>query len=528
MNLTILFLSMFAGLLQQAATKHLDVPPEENAAVATALTAVNLGVEVTNYVAEGRFAAYTVPDSSGTRHDLFLYDANPSSTQLIGTDSGGYNFFFVDELLYWIRSEVSVDLNGDGDTSDTVLQVYDTVSGMNQNSAWAVGTVRADGLIAFSLSEAGVDLNGDGDTTDLVYYLLDDEFQLLGGSYAVAGGVPFLVEGNLAAVSVWEFGQNVDLNGDGDKSDTIVHVYEPSANGFVNTGLDAVSTQIRGGRLFARVSGAFGPGLHVYDPGTQAFFDPQLATFGWPVAVQSVFAVAIREAVNPDLNGDGDRFDIVLHLWDPATGAKQNLGIATGFDVPAVSGDVLIASLPERDQGGEDLNGDGDDGDTVLFLHDLTTGRSRILGYDLGGSLPLVGGAVAVVPVDEAGSALDLNGNGLSWEQTYFLYDPASGLFENLRQGVSSLGQSASSAGNRFAVPFREVARDLNGDGDVNGDTVVMVYEAGQWLSTGVTSFNHSLGEDLLAIEVLELWEGADLNGDGDTSDRLLHVVDLR
>src|SRR5882672_11433868 len=68
----------------------------------------------------------------------------------------------------------------------------------------------------------------------------------------------------------------------------------------------------------------------------------------------------------PDLNGDGDATDTVVHLFQ-AGQPVVNLGQAA-VEV-ALSPAWIAALVSEHDQGGVDLDGDGDSADTVLQVH---------------------------------------------------------------------------------------------------------------------------------------------------------------
>jgi hypothetical protein len=67
-----------------------------------------------------------------------------------------------------------------------------------------------------------------------------------------------------------------------------------------------------------------------------------------------------------DLNGDGDTLDYVGHLHDLSTGVTTNLELAT--ETIAVAGSTVAFRVNESQQGGTDLNGDGDATDAVLFV----------------------------------------------------------------------------------------------------------------------------------------------------------------
>ncbi|HLE71149.1 MAG TPA: hypothetical protein VJH87_15825, partial [Vicinamibacteria bacterium] len=73
-----------------------------------------------------------------------------------------------------------IDLNGDGDTADFVLQVFDWSTGLVRNTGLeASGGFRMAGrYVAFTVLESrqgGLDLNGDGDAADLVQHVYDAE-----------------------------------------------------------------------------------------------------------------------------------------------------------------------------------------------------------------------------------------------------------------------------------------------------------------------------------------------------------------
>ena len=110
---------------------------------------------------------------------LFFNDAYAGFTQNIGLDTlvsvpdGNLVAFIVSE------SNEGSDLNGDGDTNDFVPHVYDHTTGMTTNIGLAFSgfAFSLDGnLLAFHVFESAqgnTDLNGDGDTNDLVLHVYD-------------------------------------------------------------------------------------------------------------------------------------------------------------------------------------------------------------------------------------------------------------------------------------------------------------------------------------------------------------------
>ena len=69
----------------------------------------------------------------------------------------------------------NTDLNGDGDVIELVFHVYDVSSGTTTNVGLAAYDIQLDGnTITFLVSESfqgSTDLNGDGDSSDSVLHL---------------------------------------------------------------------------------------------------------------------------------------------------------------------------------------------------------------------------------------------------------------------------------------------------------------------------------------------------------------------
>jgi hypothetical protein len=244
----------------------------------------------------------------------------------------------------------AADANGDGDAFDDVLHYFVAASSMMTNLSSAVEGFQLDSEhLAFGVREfrqAATDLNGDGDTADLVLHLHDVAASTTVnlGTDATLG---FKLDGEtLLAFGAWEPGQGAgDLNGDGDISDYVLHVYDIVSGVVINLEVDP--------------SGGF-----------QSFqVDGKTLTFGVQEQAQGA----------TDLNLDGDTADIVLHYYQAGAGSIVNVG----FDVSAghqVNADRIAFAVTESRQGLTDLNGDGDTGDIVLHVADVgpVDARSRI------------------------------------------------------------------------------------------------------------------------------------------------------
>jgi len=239
------------------------------------------------------------------------------------------------------------DLNGDGDTGDEVVHVYDAVRGTTTNLGVAQGAEISGApsrpsvsgnLVVFPISESaqgGVDLNGDGDKVDSVLHVFNAATgKMTNLGLALFPGPPAVgVDGSLVAFSVWETGQgNTDLNGNGHSGDMVEHVYDAASGRITNL---------------------------------------RLASIGPPVVSGKLVAFGVSEFLQgADLNGDGDTFDNVVHLYDAATGTTSNLRLAAAdaFSAPTLAFDGTLLAFPVSEffQGSTDLNGDGDVFDFVL------------------------------------------------------------------------------------------------------------------------------------------------------------------
>src|SRR5262249_2474713 len=134
--------------------------------------------------------------------------------------------------------------------------------------------------------------------------------------------------------------QGVDLNGDGDTSDFVVHVRRLSTGETTNLGI---------------------AGFPLFFHGDDLFLNANEAAQG-----------------NTDLNGDGDASDLVVLKASLSTKAISNPGIPAGFVSPS-DGDFSLLAVDEADAHA-DLNGDGDTSDQVYALQNWSTGTRTNLG----------------------------------------------------------------------------------------------------------------------------------------------------
>ena len=159
-------------------------------------------------------------ESDGTIRYFDLRTGTSVDTGIVGGGPALYENLIVFQTPEY-RAEQ--DLNGDGDTTDSVIRYYDISTGALINTG-AIGLFPAihGNTIAFTTIEFAVDqdLDGDGEIRSHVirYYDIASGTVVNTGK---AGTEPEVYE-NTISVYTWERWVAQDLNGDGDTSDPIV------------------------------------------------------------------------------------------------------------------------------------------------------------------------------------------------------------------------------------------------------------------------------------------------------------------
>ena len=374
----------------------------------------------------GDLAAFTATDLAGNG-ELRVYDGRDGSwtTRQVGAS---FLVAVADGIVAFTRSEDdAVDLNADGDTSDTfVLSLYDSDTRRVVNASFELERfeVRIKGDFAgFNVSEARhghLDLNGDGDADDSVFVAVNGRNGLtripgFSGAFfadaATADSEDFLL-------TVPE--EDVDRNGDGDLSDRIATIYDARSDRILDTGLATYGLEIvRAGRWI-----------------------------GVPVAELLQGA--------QDLDGDGEIESIVPHVFDALTGRTVNLRFH-GLWLGTTAGQLLASHLVEQ---GESYTVD------ELFAWDSRTRRVLHTGALVVGLEGAVGDR-ALVLVKETEE--DLNADGDLSDFVLGVYDGRTGTVFSLRLATSVSTNDAHLAPNeQGAALVSESAQgaDLNGDGD--------------------------------------------------------------
>lgn len=354
-----------------------------------------------------------------------------------------------------------------------------------------------------SIGPRAVDLNNDGDFNDYVvrYYNISTGESFNSGAEA-ENGVPMLW--GVSVVFVTREGYvTQDLNGDNDWNDDVCMYYDVSAHKLFTTKGETLS--IRNPQISGNII---------------AFVTPELAA-------------------GSDLDGDNSISNFVVRYFDIASGTLHNTGgTIYSSSNPVVSGNIIAFPANERDyKTFLDLNGDGDNFDMILMYYDVSsralvnTGAVMLnFGYD-------VSGPTIAFLTFEGRIGADLNGDGDTSDTVVRYFDVSRGMLLNTGAEVAA-GTSPTVKDGLITFISNELfvgsaGKDLNGDGDTS-DNILRYYDssAGRLINTGAEcSLPVALSNGKIVAfatdEAMAGRLGADLNGDGDTSDRIVRYYDL-
>lgn len=227
----------------------------------------------------------------------------------------------------------NTNLNGDGDATDTVLEVHPVGAGVWTSVGRAASSLAVSGnRVAFLVPEAqqgAVSLNGDVDAVDDVLHVYEhggfglrnvgraaEEF-VLGEPTGTACGPRHLV-----AFRTNEAAQGAGpLNGDGDTSDGVIQVYDIETNTLTNLGQAVTPCR-----------------LEICDPATP-----------YKVEGASVKFLTLESEQNEDLDGNGIVGGLVLQRFDACTGVTTVIAPvdpATPSDPLAVEQSSQVFTTP--------------------------------------------------------------------------------------------------------------------------------------------------------------------------------------
>jgi hypothetical protein len=368
---------------------------------------------------------------SGDGQTVAFTNADPNLLPA-GTDTNGKADAFVRGVNAADPLGVDALLFPNGRLTDAVLEALDTGTNTLHTLCPATQVAVANGMAAFLRPESASgtatcpagSLNGDGDVTDTVVELWTGS-----GTPASLGraATQVAMSDTTIAALVSEAGQgNTVLNGDGDTSDTVVEVHPAAVGGaWTNTGQAADTLDVCGPRAvfitpeWAQGAGSLNPPdadtndriLQIFDTGTSMLVNTQQAADEFACGPSLIAFRTPEASQGQDLNGDGDQSDDVLQVYDTATGLLHNTHQAATPCLlpqcdPRIPYRVFTSSVKfltlECDQGGSvfsfgcptggtDLNDDGDADDLVIQLYDVPSDTVRTIGTVTQGN-PLGGG----------------------------------------------------------------------------------------------------------------------------------------
>jgi hypothetical protein len=395
--------------------------------------------------------------------------------------------FAVDDSMLGgdLAAFVTTDLTGNRE-----LRVYD-----GRDGSWTALQVDpeflvavSDGIVAFTRSEQGaVDLNADGDTSDtFVLHLYDSDTRRAVNTSFELERFELRIRGGFAGLNVSEAQHgHLDLNGDGDAD-------------------DSVFVAVNGRDGLTRIPGFSG-----------AIFADSAASGS------EDFLLTVPEE-DVDRNGDGDVLDQIATIYDARSDRIVDTGLATSYELGMVrTGRWIGVPVVERFQGGQDLDGDGKSESIVPHVFDASTGRSvnlRFFGLWLGTT---AGQLLASHLVDQGDSYI---------QDELFAWDSRT---RRVLQTGALVVDLEGAVGDRALVLVRETEEDLNADGDLS-DFVLGVYDGRTGaiqslrVATNVSTIDsHLAPNEQGAALVSESAQGADLNGDGDELDQVLFQIFL-
>jgi len=329
------------------------------------------------------------------------------------------------------------------------------------------------------------------------------------GAAASAGGIVFF----LASEKDQAF---IDLNGDGDPADNVVHSIDPTTGIVTNLGLSAASIPVAIGNYVVWLVAETGEGIF-------------------------------------DFSGDGDFGDYVLAVFDttlPISPTNPTItSTVVSFNNPILAeGNTAVFVTSEADAG-LDLNADGDSSDFVVRTRDLVTGTvtNAALAWDAASSRLSVGNGLVVFSASETLTGpmgTDLNGDGDMTDVVLFSLDIATGVTSGVG-GTPRATSGSAVIGGTPATPYICYAIDESNEADTNlnggfadndtMDFVIAVWDVNAGVETlplgglAVDPFQLSANATRMAFVAKEADNGSslDLNGDGDTLDEMPYWADI-
>ncbi|HEX6885184.1 MAG TPA: hypothetical protein VF530_17550 [Planctomycetota bacterium] len=433
-----------------------------------------------------------------------------------------------------------LDRNGDGDTLDFVLAVLDLADGSLTELPLATTLLPTvgDTLVAFGVSEASqgdTDLNGDGDTLDVVLHVYDASTRATTSTGLALGFLAPAIGLGVVAFGVSESDQGgMDLDGDGTADGDVLYVHD-SRTGVATSALRSVtSSPVFHDHAFAFTTDEASAGgdlngdgdaddvtiFETYDLVVGGVVSVPLAVAGMPLGalVENWYVLADEAAQGQDLNGDLDLVDHVVLAVEPHLATLQPTGL-TSTTLPVGLSDGQRLALLATEEDGVDRNGNGSLLDVFAALIQPDAAPTFVADLPLISPLALTTNGVAfLVSEDVVG---DANANGVLGEHILHLLEATSGTV--LALDVEALTIDAAGAHVLFArfESNGTIQEDRNADGDVNDLVHAFLDTAtGTLGDTGLAAGLMLVpGTSAVLIPCDEAAQGQDQNADGDLGD---------
>ncbi len=345
---------------------------------------------------------YVVRDTQGWNLSAY-FEIMAVGAKIVNTGAQGMAPKVYGNIIAFFTDEnfAGEDLNDDGDSNDLIIRYYN-ISSQDLTNTKVSGHYPAiyKNIITF--------------TGSTVRYL-----NLTDGSFVDTGVSAFVdipsIYGNIITFPTYEVNANMDLNGDGDKGDSVIMYYDLATKVLTNTGV-----------------------------------------VGWGVSIYGdIIAFSTFESqVGQDLNADGDMDDSVIRYYNISSGTVVNTR-AEGW-WPTLYKDIIAFEAHYRTY-------------TAITYYNISDGS--LVDTKIDGRMACVYGSLIVFSTPEADYGVgDLNGDGDSGDWVIRYYDVSTKTLVNL--GVEGINPSIYENTIAFETYEKDAAADLNNDGDMNDHVI--------------------------------------------------------
>lgn len=406
--------------------------------------------------------------------------------------------------------------------------------------------------MAFCVDEDGKDQNQDGDADDTILYLVDTRtIKVIETGIAVDPALvddeedwPVATDGNTVIVQMSEVDNGKkDLNGNGFVGDDVMVSINPSTRQITPLGASGRRPTVVGGKVYfiqqeedakrdLNGDGDQRDGvMATVDPATRTVESLGMECSDRFRAAGDWIATSTSEVMQgaKDLNGDGDTGDVVAQLYQISTKKWTNTGLECTFEIE-LTPKLMAVGTAEARQGNKDMNGDGDTTDVVCQVWDLAKATPFNTGRDCSIDLSADANVVGFICAENNQGKTDLNGNKEVGDEVAHAYVLGASAPVNIGRDASG---GLVAVGGKVAFSCSETIqglRDMNGDKDAD-DLALLIYDP---VKHAVANVNYAVDGQLigfgsnLAFRVAEIDQGdRDINRDGDPDDTCLAICNV-